>query len=494
MNDLENLNFTNSFISLSPELYQAKSPDPVTEPYLIDFNPAGAKLIGLDPTESRRQEFVEYFAGNKLLRGSEPLAMAYSGHQFGSYNPRLGDGRGILLGEVTNGDGHKWDIHLKGAGPTRFARGFDGRATLGASIREYLAGEALHGLNIPTTRSLAIIGIRDLIYRQTPELAAVLVRISDSHVRFGSFELFHYTNNPNRVTELADYVIHHHHPDIENEADKHRIFFRRVMQKTALLIAKWQASGFVHGVMNTDNMCITGVTFDYGPYGFIDRFNPGYTPNHSDTNGRYALGRQAETGYWNLSKWGEALCHLIDPEDIMEELTQYQPTYNKIYRELIGQKLGLGILDSEFTELTGNLFRLLHSNPVDYTNFFRALSHYPEGNHTGLLHAFNNRKDFEDWLNRYSRLIEREGTTFEERKEAMDGVNPKFLLRQYLLQRAIDKAVKEADFSEIERLRVLLENPFRDRPELFKKYNIDPDFYASDTPDSLLGMQLSCSA
>jgi uncharacterized protein YdiU (UPF0061 family) len=494
MKYLENLNFTNTFIGLSPELYQAKSPDPVTEPYLIDFNAQAAKLIGLDPAESERQEFTEYFSGNKLLAGSEPLAMAYSGHQFGSYNPRLGDGRGILLGEVTNGNGHKWDIHLKGAGPTRFARGFDGRATLRASIREHLASEALHGLNIPTTRSLAIIGIRDLIYRQTPELAAVLVRVSDSHVRFGSFELFHYTNNPNRVTELADHVIHHHHPDIENEADRYQIFFRRVLQKTAHLIAKWQAAGFVHGVMNTDNMCVTGVTFDYGPYGFIDRFDPGYTPNNSDTNGRYALGKQAQIGYWNLSKWGEALCHLVDPEDIMEELAEYQPAYNKFYRDLIGQKLGLGVLDSEFTELTGSLFQLLYTNPVDYTNFFRALSQFPEENYTGLLNAFNNPKEIEDWLNRYRRLIEREGTTFMERKKAMDSVNPKFLLRQYLLQRAIDKAVKEADFSEIERLRVLLEDPFSDRPEILKKYNIDPEFYASDTPDSLLGMQLSCSA
>ncbi len=325
-------------------------------------------------------------------------------------------------------------------------------------------------------------------------MAAVLVRISDSHVRFGSFELFHYTNNPNRVTELADYVIHHHHPDIENESDRYQILFRRVLHKTALLIAKWQASGFVHGVMNTDNMCVTGVTFDYGPYGFIDRFDPRYTSNHSDTNGRYALGQQAEIGYWNLSKWGEALCHLIDPEDILEELAQYQSTYNKIYRGLMGQKLGLGILDSEFTELTGNLFQLLYNNPVDYTNFFRALSDYPDGNYAGLLHAFGNRKEIEGWLDHYSRLIEREGTTFEERKEAMDGVNPKFLLRQYLLQRAIDKAVKEADFSEIERLRVLLQDPFRDRPDIFKKYNIDPEYYASDTPDSLLGMKLSCSA
>ena len=479
---------------MSPELYQAKPPDPVIDPYLIDFNPEGAGLIGLDPNEVKQPDFVEYFAGNKLLPGSQPLAMAYSGHQFGVYNPRLGDGRGLLLGEVTNGNGQKWDIHLKGAGPTRFARGFDGRATLKATIREYLAGEALHGLNIPTTRSLAIIGIRDLIYRQTPELAAILVRLSDSHVRFGSFELFHYTNNPARVTELADHVIHHHHPDIENEADKYQVFFGRVVDLTAHLIAKWQAAGFVHGVMNTDNMCITGVTFDYGPYGFIDHFNPHYTPNTSDSNGRYALGKQAEIGYWNLSKFAETLIHLIDPDFLKEEMSKYQPAYNKYYRDLMGQKLGLAVLDSEFQELVGGLFQLLYNNPVDHTNFFRALSDYPEGNFGGLVNAFEDRNGIEEWLERYRRLIEREDLEFEERKRKMDSANPKFILRNYLLQRAIDKAVKEADFSEIQRLRILLQDPFTDRPELFKQYDIDPEFYASDTPDSMLGSQLSCSA
>ncbi|GJL79743.1 MAG: UPF0061 protein [Nitrospinaceae bacterium] len=494
LKSLESFNLDNTFAQLGPELYQLKSPDPVSEPYLVDFNPEGARLIGLDPKEADRPEFVEYCAGNKLFPGSKPLAMAYSGHQFGVYNPRLGDGRGLLLGEVTNGDGHKWDIHLKGAGPTRFARGFDGRATLRSSIREYLAGEALHGLKIPTTRSLAIVGIRELIYRQTPELAAVLVRISDSHIRFGSFELFHYTNDPGRVKELADHVIQRHHPDIENEADKYQLLFRRVMTSTVQLIARWQAAGFVHGVMNTDNMCITGVTFDYGPYGFIDHFDPRYTPNTSDSHGRYALGKQAEIGYWNLSKWGETLCGLVDPEDILEEMAQYQPMYNSFYRELMGQKLGLAVLDQEFADLMGKLFELLFNNPVDYTNFFRGLSNYPEGNFSGLLHAFNDQKEIKDWLDRYGKLIDREGSAFEERKDKMDAVNPKFLLRQYLLQRAIDKALKESDFSEIQRLRVLLEDPFNDRPEIFKQYGIDPEFYASDTPDSQLGMQLSCSA
>ncbi len=494
MNKLEQLNFTNTFIQLGQEFYQAKAPDPVSEPYLVDFNPDAAELIGLDPAESKRPEFAEYFGGNKLLPGSDPLAMVYCGHQFGVYNPRIGDGRGLLLGEVTNGNGHKWDIHLKGSGPTRFARGFDGRATLRASIREYLGQEALHGLGIPTTRSLAIVGIRELIYREMPELAAVLVRLSDSHVRFGSFEAYLYLNQPKRITELADYVIHHHHADIEQEADKHRILFRRVLQKTAHLIACWQSVGFIHGVMNTDNMCITGATFDYGPYGFMDQFNPHFTPNHSDASGRYAFAKQPEIGHWNLWKFGETLAHLVAPAVLQEELEQYQPTYNQLYREKMAKKLGLAVLDAEFSQLMGNLFKLLHDNPVDYSNFFRTLSQFPDGDYKPLLNPFVNQKDIEDWMSQYGRLIEREGLSDDERRQTMNRANPKFILRNYLLQRAIDKAVKEADFSEIERLRVLLADPFQDRPEVFKRYNIDAEFYASDTPDSLLDMQLSCSA
>lgn len=494
MKALEQLNFTNTFIQLGPEFFQAKLPDPVSDPYLVDFNPDAAELIGLDPAESKRPEFAEYFAGNKQLPGSQPLAMAYCGHQFGVYNPRIGDGRGLLLGEVTNGNGHKWDIHLKGAGPTRFARGFDGRATLRASIREYLGQEALHGLGIPTTRSLAIVGIRELIYREMPELAAVLVRLSDSHVRFGSFEAFLYSNNPKRITKLADYVIHHHHADIEQESDRYRIFFRRVLKKTARLIACWQSVGFIHGVMNTDNMCITGATFDYGPYGFMDQFNPHFTPNHSDSNGRYAFSRQPQIGFWNVGKFGETLCHLVDPALLQEELGQYQTNYNSYYREKMAQKLGLAVLDAEFTQLTGNLFQLLHDNPVDYSNFFRTLSNFPGGDYQALLNPFPNRKDIEDWLSQYGRLIEREGLSNDERREMMDRANPKFILRNYLLQRAIDKAIREADFSEIERLRVLLQDPFQDRPKVFQEYNIDARFYAADTPDSMLDMRLSCSA
>lgn len=494
MKSIKSLNFSNQFINLDPQFFQAKTPDPVAEPYLVNFNPEVAELLDLDPKEADGPDFSNFLSGNKPINGAQPLAMAYTGHQFGVYNPRLGDGRGLLLGEIVNQKSERWDLYLKGSGPTRFARGFDGRATLRSSIREYLAGEALHGLNVPTTRALAIIGIRDLIYRETPELAAVLVRVADCHVRFGSFEMFHYNNQPENVTKLADFVIETYYPELAPEPDKYRLFYREAIRKTAYLIACWQAVGFIHGVMNTDNMSITGATFDFGPYGFMDRFNPRFTPNHSDGAGRYAYGAQPEIGFWNLKKLGMTLGHLMDSETIAEALETYQPAYNKFYRSFMAEKLGLEILDSEFKQLTGDLFQLLYDNAVDYANFFRRLSHFPHGPTEELRKSFVELKKLDHWLERYRKLIEREGAADEERKENMDRVNPKFILRNYLMAEAIDKALKESDFSEIERLRVLLRDPFRDRPEQFETLGIDANRYASDTPDSLREMRLSCSA
>ncbi|MBT3921958.1 MAG: YdiU family protein [Nitrospina sp.] len=487
MTNSKNLNFRNRFTELGPEFYQAKSPDPVTDPYLIDFSPSAAQLIDLAPDEEENKDFLDRFSGNCPLEGAQPLAMAYSGHQFGSYNPRLGDGRGLLLGEVQNQKQEIWDIHLKGAGPTRFARGFDGRATLQSSIREHLASEALNGLGIPTTRSLAIIGIRELIYRQRPELAAILVRLADSHIRFGSFEFFHYTGQAQNVKRLLEFAIESYYPDIAQESDRYRIFFQRTVQRTAKLIAKWQSVGFIHGVMNTDNMCITGTTFDYGPYGFMDRFVASHTPNHSDTHGRYAYSQQSEIGFWNLNKLAETLVPLVGAENLEEEMKQYQPTFNRFYREEMGDKLGLAILDSEFTQLVQKMFHLLQDLQLDYTNFFRFLADYP-----GTSRSQNN--ELRSWLNQYLELAKREGISQEERKVEMDSVNPKFILRNHLIQSALDKALKESDFSEIKRLRIILENPYQTQPEIFEKFRIDAEYYSQDTPESFLSQQTSCSA
>ena len=480
----QNLNFKNRFIDLGPEFYQEKQPDPVTDPYLVDYSPSVGQLIDLP--EEGGDNFLANFSGNQPMEGARPLAMAYSGHQFGSYNPKLGDGRGLLLGEVSNKENISWDVHLKGAGPTRFARGFDGRATLQSSIREHLGSEALNGLGIPTTRSLAVIGIRELIYRHKPELAAILVRVADCHIRFGSFEFFHYTKQPKSVERLADFSIEHYHNDIYNEPDRYRIFFRRVLTLTAKLISKWQSVGFVHGVMNTDNMTITGTTFDYGPYGFMDGFNSRYTPNSSDTHGRYAYQQQAEIGFWNLNKLAETLIPLVGADELQEETKQYQSLLNGFYREEMGRKLGLSILDSEFSELTQEMLQLLQSQQLDYSNFFRHLANNPS--------AMDCSIELRSWLDRYLKLCDRESISHDERKKKMNAVNPKYILRNHLVQRALEMALKESDFSEVTRLRILLENPFKDRPEIFKKYNIDADFYSQDTPQEFLGRQTSCSA
>ena len=478
------MNFKNRFIELGPEFYQAKTPDPVTDPYLIDFSPTVGELIDLPPDTNESSDFLNRFSGNSPIEGAQPLAMAYSGHQFGSYNPRLGDGRGLLLGEIQNKKQEMWDIHLKGAGPTRYARGFDGRATLNSSIREHLASEALNGLGIPTTRSLAVIGIRELIYRQRPELAAILVRVADSHIRFGSFEFFHYTRQEKNVERLLEFSIQSYYPDIAEESDRYRIFFQRTVQRTAKLIAKWQAVGFIHGVMNTDNMCITGTTFDYGPYGFMDRFVPNHTSNHSDTHRRYAYNQQPEVGFWNLNKLAETLIPLISAENLEAEMKLYQPTFNRFYREEMCQKLGLTILDSEFTQLVQDMFQMIHYQQLDYTNFFRFIANYPAAN--------SQSDDLSSWLNRYLELTQREGMSHEERKTKMDSTNPKFILRTHLLQTALDKALKESDFSEIKRLRILLENPFQDQPEFFEKHEIE--HYAQETPEASVCGQTSCSA
>ena len=487
MPSCQNLKFKNRFIDLGPEFYQEKQPDPVTDPYLVDYSPSVGALLDL-PSDGG-SGFLEKFSGNQPMEGARPLAMAYSGHQFGSYNPRLGDGRGLLLGEVLNKENIRWDIYLKGAGPTRFARGFDGRATLQSSIREHLGSEALNGLGIPSTRSLAVIGIRELIYRQKPELAAILVRVADCHIRFGSFEYFHHTNQPKNVKRLADFAIQNYHNDLWDEPEKYRIFFKRVLTLTAQLISKWQAVGFVHGVMNTDNMTITGTTFDYGPYGFIDGFNPSYTPNSSDTHGRYAYQKQAEIGFWNLNKLAETLIPLVSSDQLQEEVKQYQSLFNGFYREEMGLKLGLSILDADFSQLIQEMFYLLQKYQQDYSNFFRLLASFP-----CHIEKMQFPVEWHSWLDKYLNLCERQGVDHEERKKRMDAVNPKYILRTHLVQRALEKALKESDFSEVKRLRILIENPFEDRPELFQKYDIDADLYSQDTPQGFLSRQTSCSA
>jgi len=489
MRKLEELQFDNTYAQLPAAFYSEASPTPFPNSYLISFNEAAAELIDLDPREAQRPEFAEYFSGARTFPGAEPLAMLYAGHQFGSYVRQLGDGRAILLGEVRNARGGKWDLHLKGAGPTRYSRGFDGRAVLRSTVREYLCSEAMHALGIPTSRALCIIGSDEPVRRETIETAAMLVRMCESHVRFGTFEVFYYRGQPERVRELADYVIANYFSEVAEGEDKYGQFLGEVVQRTARLIARWQAVGFAHGVMNTDNMSILGVTLDYGPFGFLDDYHAGFICNHSDYSGRYAFDQQPAIGLWNLSCLAQTLLNLITPEEATAALDAYQPAFAAHYGELMRAKLGLVAESAGDAELIMSLLSALEANGVDYTNFFRRLGNFKtsgEARHDELRDMFVTPAHFDAWATRYSKRLGAEASNDDERKSRMDRVNPKYVLRNYLAQNAIVAATERRDYAEIDRLLAVLRAPFTEQPGAQR--------YAESPPDWGKRLAVSCSS
>jgi uncharacterized protein YdiU (UPF0061 family) len=338
----ETLPWTNSFAGLSEAFYSRVKPTPfASTPKLIHFNKSAAELVGLTTSTPEDETLINMLSGRSLPTGTDPLAMLYAGHQFGHFVPQLGDGRAIMLGEVTHEHHGKWELQLKGSGLTPYSRDGDGRAVLRSTIREYLCSEAMHGLGIPTTRALAMIGTDDEVYREKIEPGAILTRMAPSHVRFGSFEVFFYRNQFEQIHQLADYVIEHHYPELKDQAHPYLALLENVMQRTARLIAQWQSVGFAHGVMNSDNMSILGLTLDYGPFGFMETYQPGYICNHSDHTGRYAFDQQPEIGLFNLSCLAQAMLPLFmekgddnaDQAVAMAKgvLGQYQSIYTKEY-------------------------------------------------------------------------------------------------------------------------------------------------------------------
>ncbi len=481
MRKLEQLDVHNTYARLPEEFYSRLAPTPFSKPaYLVSFNADAAALIDLDPNEAARPEFVDYFSGGRLLPGSEPLAMLYSGHQFGQYVPRLGDGRAILLGEVRNRQGEKWDLHLKGAGQTPYSRDGDGRAVLRSTIREYLCGEAMHGLGIPTTRGLCIVGSDEEVLREEGvETGAMLVRMSPTHVRFGSFEVFYYRRQHDHLARLADYVIELHFPHLAGAGDRHPRFLAEVVVRTAHLMAKWQAVGFAHGVMNTDNMSILGLTLDYGPFGFLDDYNPGFICNHSDHGGRYAFHRQPEIAHWNLHALAQALLPLMTEEQAREALAAYEPALVAHYKDLMRQKLGLQEWRAEDGDLLTGLLEIMQADHADYTNTFRALAGFrsdPSAGNESLRDLFLDRTAFAAWAGRYRERLRLEGSRDTERKQRMNRVNPKYVLRNYLVQIAITQATEKKDFTEINRLHDVLRDPFAEQPAMEQYAALPPDW------------------
>ncbi|WP_342348242.1 YdiU family protein [uncultured Nitrospira sp.] len=489
MNKLEHLNFQNTYAGLPDVFHERVKPTPFPNPYLVSVNPAAVDLLELDPTEWARPEFAEYFCGAKLLPGSDPVAMLYSGHQFGHYVPQLGDGRAIMLGEVRNQKGERWELQLKGAGLTRFSRDGDGRAVMRSTIREYLCGEAMHGLGIPTTRSLCIVAGEEVVWRETPEPGAMLLRMAPSHVRFGSFEVFYYRRQFEYLKTLADYVIEYHYPHLVGVENGYARLLHEVAVRTGHLVAQWQAVGWAHGVLNTDNMSILGLTMDYGPFGFMERYDPTFICNHSDHHGRYSFQNQPDIGYWNIRALARALSPFVEEADVNATPGVYEKAMTGKYAELMRAKLGLVETHAGDDKLVTDLLNLMDSSRADYTTVFRALGTVHQESPTvpsALRDQFLHREAFDDWTARFRERLRAEKSDDEERQARMDQVNPKYILRNHLAQRAITQAVQQKDYSEIDRLLNLLSDPFTEQPGM--------EDYALPPPPGEPSIIVSCSS
>jgi uncharacterized protein YdiU (UPF0061 family) len=485
---LEELRFDNSFAQLPEAFHERRQPTGLSHPHLIAFSDDAASLIDLGPQESRRPEFLGVASGNALLPGMEPIAAIYAGHQFGMFVPQLGDGRAILLGEVTNAAGEPWELQLKGSGLTAFSRFADGRAVLRSTIREYLCSEAMHALGLPTTRALAITGSADRVYRETIETAAVLVRMAPTFVRFGSFELFASRGRTAEVRLLADYVIDRFFPAAGTGDERFARFFDDVVARTAQLMAAWQAVGFAHGVMNTDNFSIVGLTLDYGPFGFLDAYDPNFICNHSDAGGRYAFDAQPTIGLWNCHALAHALQSLVSEAERDASLATYAPTYRAAFIAHMRAKLGLLHAQTDDTKLIADLLELLAAERADYTRFFRALCEIDVTSSAAddaAAEMFGDRDGWYAWQRRYRDRLAAEATTQAERCAAKRQANPKYVLRNHLAQVAIERA-QTGDFAEIARLHDILRRPFDEQPE--------NEPYAGAPPDWARDISVSCSS
>src|SRR5512143_228 len=488
MPTLESLTFDNGFARLPEAHYSRVCPTPVPDPYLVCYSPEALALLDLDEREMTRPELIQTLAGNQLLPGMDALAALYAGHQFGHYVPQLGDGRAILLGEVKNAAGQGWEVQLKGAGRTPSSRGGDGRAVLRSSIREFLCSEAMHALGIPTTRALAIVGSDHPVYREDEETTALVTRLAPSFVRFGSFEVFYYRNQVEPIKHLADYVIARYYPELKDLSDPYPEFLRQVALRTAELMAQWQAVGFSHGVMNTDNMSILGLTLDYGPFGFLDAFDPGYVCNHSDTGGRYAFDQQPDVAAWNVTKLAQTLVPLLSVETASAAISEYPQQFGQAYLGRMAAKFGLPP-GGETASLVMDALQLLAQHHVDYTIFLRRLCDFdsrPAAPNHPLRDLFLDRAAFDAWAARYAALLRRQDSVDTERSQTMRAVNPKYILRNHLAELAIRRAADHRDYGEVARLHALLARPFDEQPEF--------EDYAAEPPDWARQIEVSCSS
>ncbi|MCJ0763258.1 protein adenylyltransferase SelO [Variovorax terrae] len=478
----------NSFAALGEDFYTLLPPTPLPEPYWVGKNPALARELELDDAWFASQAALEAFTGNRALAGSRALASVYSGHQFGVWAGQLGDGRALLLGELQTPAGPQ-ELQLKGSGRTPYSRMGDGRAVLRSSVREFLCSEAMQALGIPTSRALCVTGSDAPVRREEIETAAVVTRVAPSFIRFGHFEHFAASRQHAQLRILADYVIDRFYPACRTTeqfaGNPYAALLEAVSGRTAAMVAQWQAVGFCHGVMNTDNMSILGLTIDYGPFQFLDTFNPGHICNHSDTHGRYAYGKQPNVAYWNLFCLGQALLPLVGEQELaLAALEPYKTVFPREFEARMRAKLGLADAQPGDLALIESLLKLLTRDQVDYTIFWRRLSHHVAGAGPETVRdLFLDRAAFDAWLLQFSERLTTAGPGHPA--DLMLKTNPKYVLRNHLGQQAIEKA-KLKDFSGVDTLLSLLQAPFDEHP--------GQDAAAGFPPDWASSIEISCSS
>ncbi len=474
--------FDNSYARLPDDFFVRIAPTPVRAPRLIRLNEPLALELKLDPEALRSPEGVEILAGVRVPDGSEPLAAAYAGHQFGSFVPQLGDGRAVLLGEVLDRNGNRRDIQLKGAGRTPFSRGGDGRAALGPVLREYIVSEAMAAFGVPTTRALAAVSTGERVLRDEVLPGAVLTRVAASHIRVGTFQYFAARRDEAAVKRLADHVISRHYPELAGVAEPYRALLGAVAERQAKLVAAWMALGFIHGVMNTDNMAVSGETIDYGPCAFMDAHHPETVFSSIDRGGRYAYDNQPGIALWNLARLAECLLPLLAPDgDEAVEIAQavlggFAEMHRNAHRAAFRAKLGLTTREeAEDEELIRDLLDRMAASEADFTLTFRGLADSAgDPERLGSVRAlFSDPAAFDPWAERWLRRIDREGVGVEERRKAMKRADPARIPRNHRVEEVIVAATERDDFGPFEELLAALADPFSDRPE-FARFEEPP--------------------
>jgi uncharacterized protein YdiU (UPF0061 family) len=464
--------FDNSYARLPERFFARLGPTPVAAARLVKINRPLAVELGLDPETLASPAGVEILAGNRIARGSEPIAQAYAGHQFGHFVPQLGDGRAILLGEVVDRAGVRRDIQLKGSGPTPFSRRGDGRAALGPVLREYIVSEAMAALGVPTTRSLAAVTTGEPVVRETVLPGAVLTRVAASHIRVGTFQFFAAREDVEALRLLADYVITRHYPDAAADDQPYRALFEHVVARQAELVAKWLLIGFIHGVMNTDNTSIAGETIDYGPCAFLDAYHPETVFSSIDRQGRYAFGNQPRIAVWNLARFGETLLPLLsdDSESAVAQANESLSTFSKRFSQALvaGQRRKLGM----FTERDGDavlaqdLLNAMAENHADFTLTFRSLCKAVDNPNADaeVRGLFDNPAAYDSWAQRWRQRLADEPQKGPTRRAAMEAVNPAFIPRNHRVEAALSAAAEHGDFGPFEDLMTVLSRPYEDQP------------------------------